>query len=68
MVCVASYHVFCIPKLPPLSHLFPGYGSGAILVLEVAMKKKISKKKGHSDRVSVIAFDGSGRYIASGRS
>ncbi len=58
-------------RVTPLPFALPrpaGSEDEIIRVWDVNTQKAISTLKGHHGQVTEVAFDGSGRYIASGRS
>ena len=46
--------------------LFAGSGDKTVRLWDVATQRQLAVLTGHTDRVFSVAFDGSGKYLASG--
>ena len=49
---------------PPL--FFAGSDDGTVRVWDVSSMQQVAELKGHTDTVTSVAFDSSGKYLASG--
>jgi WD40 repeat protein len=49
---------------PPL--FFTGSGDDTVRIWEVASQQQVAQLEGHTDTVMSVAFDSSGKYLASG--
>ena len=58
-----SVHILQLLTLPPF---FTGSGDNTVRIWEVASQQQVAELKGHTSAVTSVAFDSSGKYLASG--
>ena len=59
-------HVFAYLTVFLRVLLFAGSGDNTVRLWEVATQRELALLTGHTSTVSSVAFDGSGKYLASG--
>jgi WD40 repeat protein len=52
--------------IPPLLLFFTGSDDSTVRLWDVSTQREVAVLKGHTERVTSVAFDGSGKYLASG--
>ncbi len=57
-------HILQLLTIPPL--FFTGSNDETVRIWDVATKQQVAELKGHRDIVTSVAFDSSGKYLASG--
>ncbi len=57
-------HILQLLTIPPL--FFTGSGDNTVRIWDVATKQQVAELKGHTREVRSVAFDSSGKYLASG--
>jgi WD40 repeat protein len=53
-------------RLTPPLLFFTGSGDDTVRIWDVASHQQLAELRGHTNYVTSVAFDGSGRYLASG--
>jgi WD40 repeat protein len=53
-------------RLTPPLLFFTGSVNNTVRIWDVASHQQLAELRGHTDQVTSVAFDGSGRYLASG--
>jgi WD40 repeat protein len=59
-----SVHILQLDTIPPL--FFTGSLDNTVRIWEVASQQQVAELKGHTSNVISVAFDSSGKYLASG--
>ncbi len=59
-----SVHIRQLNTVPPL--FFTGSYDNTVRIWEVASQKQVAELKSHTNWVTSVAFDSSGKYLASG--
>ena len=57
-------HILQLLTIPPL--FFTGSYDNTVRIWDVATKQQVAELKGHTSWVTSVAFDSSGKYLASG--
>ena len=57
-------HILQLLTIPPL--FFTGSNDNTVRIWDVATKQQVAELKGHTNSVTSVAFDSSGKYLASG--
>ena len=57
-------HILQLLSIPPL--FFTGSSDNTVRIWDVATKQQVAELKGHTSGVKSVAFDSSGKYLASG--
>ena len=57
-------HILQLLTIPPL--FFTGSYDNTVRIWDVATKQQVAELKGHTGEVTSVAFDSSGKYLASG--
>ena len=57
-------HILQLLTTPLL--FFTGSGDNTVRIWDVATKQQVAELKGHTSDVNSVAFDSSGKYLASG--
>ena len=59
-----SVHILQLLTIPPL--FFTGSNDNTVRIWDVAAQQQVAELKGHTSTVTSVAFDSSGKYLASG--
>lgn len=59
-----SVHILQLLTIPPL--FFTGSDDNTVRIWDVAAQQQVAKLEGHTREVTSVAFDSSGKYLASG--
>ena len=59
-----SVHILQLLTIPPL--FFTGSDDRTVRIWDVAAQQQVAELKGHTSNVTSVAFDSSGKYLASG--
>ena len=66
LILVNCDSVDILQRLTPPLLFFTGSGGNTVRIWDVASQQQVAKLTGHTNWVTSVAFDGSGKYLASG--
>ena len=66
LILVNCDSVDILQRLTPPLLFFTGSHDTTVRIWDVASQQQVARLTGHTDYVTSVAFDGSGKYLASG--
>ena len=66
LILVNCDSVDILQRLTPPLLFFTGSGDNTVRIWDVASQQQVAQLTGHTSSVTSVAFDGSGKYLASG--
>ena len=66
LILVNCDSVDILQRLTPPILFFTGSRDNTVRIWDVASQQQVAQLTGHTDTVTSVAFDGSGKYLASG--
>ena len=66
LILVNCDSVDILQRLTPPLLFFTGSWDNTVRIWDVASQQQVAQLTGHTDTVTSVAFDGSGKYLASG--
>ena len=66
LILVNCDSVDILQRLTPPLLFFTGSGDNTVRIWDVSTQQQVAEMRGHTNYVMSVAFDGSGKYLASG--